>query len=136
MIKKIAILLLCFSSSSFASDKKVTELYKKMITSDNWRMIQLSDDKIYMVNIHNYPNCHNMLDSEKPSYAWNINPDKYFPEIKNSKSDIPENMIKKLNFVLLSEINPDNDKLSTKDFISQQKISKTPYCEAIHFSFI
>ena len=99
------------------------------------KLVQLNTDKIYLINKNNHSGCEKLLNSNTPSYAWNINIRKYVKPVLKANVDIPQNVINKLNFIILTET-PDNKNISAETFIKQQISNNAPYCEALNFSFI
>lgn len=138
MFKKIIIFIVLIFSS-FVSSAKLSEpifdTYKQLVRSANWKIVQLNTDKIYLINKNNHNGCEELLNSDIPSYAWNIDIRKYVKPVINANIDIPENIVNKLNFIILTKT-PENKKIPGDIFIKQQIDSNAPYCEALYFSFI
>lgn len=131
-----AIFFILFPLISFAKiSEPVLETYKLLIRSDDWKIVQLNTDKIYLINKNNHSGCEKLLNSDTPSYAWNINIRKYVKPVLKANIDIPQNIIDKLNFIILTKT-PDNKNISAETFIKQQITNNAPYCEALNFSFI
>lgn len=131
-----AIFFILFPLISFAKiSEPVLETYKLLIRSDDWKIVQLNTDKIYLINKNNHSGCEKLLNSDTPSYAWNINIRKYVKPVLKANIDIPQNIIDKLNFIILTKT-PDNKNISAENFIKQQITNNAPYCEALNFSFI
>ena len=131
-----AIFFILFPLISFAKiSEPALDTYKLLIRSDDWKIVQLNTDKIYLINKNNHSGCEKLLNSNTPSYAWNINIRKYVKPVLKANVDIPQNVIDNLNFIILTET-PDNKNISAETFIKQQITNNAPYCEALNFSFI
>lgn len=135
--KAIFTVILTFSPLfSFAKmPQPLMDTYKKLIQSDNWRMVQLNTDKIYLINKNNHNGCEKLLDSETPSYAWDVDIRKYINPVPGANIDIPDDVVNKLKFIILTKT-PENKTLPPENFIKQQVKNNNLYCEALNFSFI
>lgn len=121
---------------SFAKmPQPLMDTYKKLIHSDNWRMVQLNTDKIYLININNHSGCEKLLNSDSPSYAWDVDIRKYVDSVPGANIDIPVDVVNKLKFIILTKT-PETETSIPKNFIKEQIKNNNLYCEALTFSFI
>lgn len=138
MFKKaiFTVILTILPLFSFAKmPQPLMDTYKKLIQSDNWRMVQLNTDKIYLINKNNHNGCEKLLDSETPSYAWDVDIRKYVNPVPGANIDIPVDVVNKLKFIILTKT-PETEISIPKNFIKEQIKNNNLYCEALTFSFI
>lgn len=132
-----SIVFLFISCGVFANDTYVynnTNMYKSFIISEEYHMVQLEDNKIYLIKKVNHKGCDKLLNDSKPAFAWKIPARKYVSPVYDADRGIEPKLLEKLNYVLLTD-QPYKKSDNISQIIEQKRAEGEFYCEAIAMNY-
>lgn len=127
------IILLFLSLNSYAqhvysADKQ--NMYKSLVISDEYKIVQLSDSKIYLIKKQNHEGCQRLMNDNKPAFAWDIPVRKYIEPVSNADEGINKKLLNKLQYIMLTD-EPLDKKKNITEIIETKKKEGNYFCEAI-----
>lgn len=118
----------CYAEKTYMDDKQ--NMYKSLVVSEEYQMVQLTDSKIYLIKKQNHEGCQRLMNDNKPAFAWDIPVRKYIEPVSNADQGIEKKLLHKLQYIMLTD-EPFNKKNNITELIEAKKKEGDYFCEAI-----